>query len=167
MTSAVRLAAIVVLLVSGCTAEPAAPAPSPAPSPAPPCRSMVRTDALPAWARTGFSDDGSGIPHVFGSSGRILGVLFGNPLTAPPRPDRANKILWVSRLPVTAGDPLRITARLDGTAETESREVTGGPGPSIIDLPRPGCWRLTLDWSGHTETMDLTYERNSGASSRP
>ena len=167
MATAGRLVAITVLLVSGCTAKPSAPSPSAASNPAPPCGSAIRTDALPAWARAGFSDDGSGIPHVFGSAGDILGVLFGNPLTAPPRPDLANKILWVSRLPVTPGDPLRITARLDGTAETESLAVTGGAGPSIIDLPRAGCWRLTLDWSGHTDTMDLTYVRGTGASGGP
>jgi hypothetical protein len=84
-------------------------------------------------------------------------VLFGNPLSAPPAEDRSNKILWVSRLPVATGDTLRITAKLDGTSETTDREVPGGPGPSIIDLPRPGCWRLTLQWSDRTDTMDLTY----------
>jgi hypothetical protein len=157
------LAAIVQLLATGCTARAPSPAPSPAPastapSPAAACGSPVSTDALPTWARAGFSWDGSGMPHVLSREGGILGVLFGNPLSAPPAPDRANKILWVSQLPLVPGDPLRITARLDGTSETASREVAGGPGPSIIDLPRPGCWRLTLEWSGHRETMDLTYQ---------
>ena len=95
---------------------------------------------------------------MLGRSGNIVGVLFGAPLTAPPAPDRSNKILWVSQAPVTSGDPLRITARLDGATETVTREVAGGPGPSIIDLPRAGCWHLTLTWSGTTETMDLTYQ---------
>jgi hypothetical protein len=37
--------------------------------------------------------------------------------------------------------------------------VGGGPGPSIIDLPQAGCWHLALKWSGHTDTMRLTYKK--------
>ena len=39
------------------------------------------------------------------------------------------------------------------------RAVHGGPGPSIINLPAPGCWRLTLRWSGWTDQLDLRYTR--------
>jgi hypothetical protein len=148
------------LLVSAaaCSAddEPA-PASSPSP-PQAPCAPVVSTGPLPEWARTGFSGDGSGIPHSMARGGTILGVLFGRTLNAPPAIDHSNKILWVSRLPVTSGDTLRITAQSDGTGQTVAREVAGGPGPSIIDLPSAGCWRLTLAWSGHTDTMDLTFE---------
>jgi hypothetical protein len=35
--------------------------------------------------------------------------------------------------------------------------VPGGPGPSIIDLPAPGCWTLHLSWSGHTDKLKLHY----------
>jgi hypothetical protein len=35
--------------------------------------------------------------------------------------------------------------------------VPGGPGPSIIDLPAPGCWTLRLSWSGHTDELRLRY----------
>jgi hypothetical protein len=37
------------------------------------------------------------------------------------------------------------------------RVVPGGPGPSIVNLPQAGCWRLTLAWSGQTDTLDLAY----------
>jgi hypothetical protein len=37
--------------------------------------------------------------------------------------------------------------------------VRGGPGPSIVDLPSPGCWALTLRWSGHVDHLDLEYRR--------
>jgi hypothetical protein len=40
---------------------------------------------------------------------------------------------------------------------TVSRAVPGGPGPSIINLPDAGCWRLTLTWSGGRDTLDLLY----------
>jgi hypothetical protein len=158
MSPAGRLVVIVALLASGCTAPDT-------PSPATGCGSAVLTDPLPTWARAGFSTDGSGAPHVLGRRGDILGVLFGNPLTAPPAADRSNKILWVSRAPVTRGDPLEITAQLDGTSETVNREVAGGPGPSGIDLPSPGCWHLTLSWSGNTDTMDLIYQPGDRVSS--
>jgi hypothetical protein len=46
------------------------------------------------------------------------------------------------------------------------RVVVGGPGPSGINLPSPGCWRLTLQWSGRTDHLDLEY-RSRGQLSRP
>jgi hypothetical protein len=152
----------VVLLLSGCAS---APTPTSAPSASTGCAYNVRRDVLPAWARTGFSDPSpSGVPYLLGAKGDILGVAFGYPLTAPPPgTGRANKILWVSRVPVTAPATLTVTARQDGAPRPETREVAGGPGPSIIDLPRPGCWHLTLTWSGHTDTLDLRYEPVGGS----
>jgi hypothetical protein len=160
--SAGRAGLALVLLASGCTAGRPASAPSPAPAAAPPsasaaCKPQISTAALPAWARAGFSDDGSGIPHVMSRGGDILGVLFGRELNAPPAADRNNKILWVARVTGRPGEPLEITAVRDGTSEPVRRTVAGGPGPSIVDLPAAGCWRLTLTWSGHTDTMDLIY----------
>src|SRR5947209_20608923 len=92
-----RVALGAIVLLSGCTA----PVPRSAGTPSPTgCGSVVRRDALPAWARTGFGDPSpSGIPYVPGARGDILGVLFGYPLAAPPPTHgRANKILWVSRV---------------------------------------------------------------------
>lgn len=124
------------------------------------CAFDVRRDVLPAWARAGFSEPSpAGFPYAVGTHGDILGVMFGYPLTAPPpSTGPANKILWVSRIPITAPTTLKITARQDGVAQPETREIAGGPGPSITDLPRPGCWHLTLTWSGHTDTLDLRYD---------
>jgi hypothetical protein len=113
---------------------------------------------LPTWARAGFSGDASAI-HVMGERGDIVAVLFGHPLRQPPAPGRNNKILWVSRVAQEPGEPLAIEAHLDGTGPAVRREVLGGPGPSIIDLPSPGCWRLDLAWSGHRDAVWLTYQR--------
>ena len=143
-----NLILVLALLLSGCTAGG---------EPTTACGSPVLTGPLPAWARAGFSTDGSGIPHVLGRAGTIVGILFGAPLSAPPAPDRSNKILWVSQAPVT-GRSAADHARLNGATETVTREVAGGPGPSIIDLPRAGCWHLTLTWWGNTDTMDLMYQ---------
>ena len=59
------------------------------------------------------------------------------------------------------GSNLRIAAqRMQGTTPVGapvSRAVMGGPGPSIINLPNSGCWRLTLRWSGRVDSLDLDY----------
>jgi hypothetical protein len=101
------------------------------------------------------------MPHVIGREGRIAALIFGYPLRSPPSPKRRNKILWVARKGVPAGAALRVRARrMIGTrvvGRTVSRAVPGGPGPSIINLPDAGCWRLTLTWSGGRDTLDLLY----------
>jgi len=134
------------LLLAGCTSAPTPPSE---------CASVVRDDAIPEWARTGFSGDPR-MPHVMSERGDIVAILFGYPLSQPPRPGVSNKILWVAREP-TQRDPMRIEARRDGTGDPVAREVTGGPGPSIVDMPRAGCWQFALSWSGRTDSVDLTY----------
>ena len=75
------------------------------------------------------------MPYVLGARGGIVAVLWArhDPLVTPMPPDRANKILWVSKLPLSAGSPLEITARqlIGGTAvgAVQRRTVLGGPGP--------------------------------------
>ncbi len=56
------------------------------------------------------------------------------------------------------GDPLRIEATRDGSPEVVRREVPGGPGPSELDLPAPGCWHLRLTWRGQSDTLDLPVQ---------
>ncbi|TQS21586.1 hypothetical protein [Microbispora sp. KK1-11] len=146
------LAALVMAI--GCSAGGQAPE---AARPSVSCGSAVSREALPTWARAGFSDDGSGVPHVFSEHGDIIAVLFEYPPKASADPDDANKILWVSRLPQQPMQPLTIEARLDGTTTSVSREISGGAGPSSVNLPRAGCWRLTLNWSGHSDAMTLTF----------
>ena len=113
----------------------------------------VDRGVLPAWARTGFSDPEPTMPHVVGDAGRITAVLFGDPLTAPPAPDRSNKILWVARQ--TPEPPAQLTIRATQGNRTITRKVD--VGPSFVDLP-PGCWRLSLSWTGgNADTLDLAY----------
>jgi hypothetical protein len=129
----------------------------------PPCPPPDR-GVLPTWARTGFSDPRPKAPHVLGHDGRIVAILFGG-LWAPPKKDEGNKILWVAKDPVKPLSDLRISARriVGGRASgrTVHRTVTGGPGPSGIDLPRAGCWRMTLKWSGRTDRLELRYRKPS------
>jgi hypothetical protein len=131
-----------------------------APAPAA-CHSAVSKGVLPTWARTGFSDPRPKLPHVLGQSNEIAALIFGYPLRSPPGKTHSNKILWVSRQAVKPLSDLRIRAqRMRGTRRVGRhvvRVVRGGPGPSGINLPAPGCWRLTLSWSGRTDRLDLEY----------
>jgi hypothetical protein len=117
-----------------------------------PCASVDR-GVLPEWARTGFSDPRPRMPHVLGDDGRIVAIIFGDPLVAPPG-ERANKILWVPRTPLQRYGALRISARRGD--RVVRRTVAGGPGPSIVDLPQ-GCWHLTLRWADEADSLVLRY----------
>jgi hypothetical protein len=125
-------------------------------APTPVCAVDVAPAPLPGWARGGFAPPDQAVPYVVGERGTILGVLFGQPLSAPPAPDRGNKILWVTRDNHPAG-PLAITAAIEGTTAVATREIPDGPGPSLVDLPAPGCWHLTLAWPGHTDRVTVAY----------
>ena len=156
--SACAPAAAMALLLGACTTGPApartAVPSTPASSATGDCDAGVSRDALPEWARAGFSDDGSGIRHRLGDQGDLMAVLFRYPPVADP--DQGTKILWVSRLPVDTPGPLVIDAvRDDG--QTSRQELPNGAGPSTVKIPAPGCWTLTLSWSGHTDRMRLRF----------
>ena len=156
-----RRVATLIATVSLAVAVAVAAAPSASSSPTAACRSVVHKGVLPAWARTGFSDPRPRLPHVLGRSHEIAALVFGYPLRSPAAKDRGNKILWVSRRAVKPLSDLRIHAqRMTGrrsVGRPVTRVVVGGPGPSGINLPAPGCWRLTLRWSGRTDELDLQY----------
>lgn len=171
MGSARRVLLGAVVLLAGCTTagRPAPQAASPAVTAstgaasgaATGCGSRVETGPLPDWADAGFSGS-TRTPHVLGARGEIVAVLFGHPLSRSRKHGTNNKILWVARPAATPSaattpDALRITATLDGTGTRVTREVAGGPGPSIVDLPQAGCWHLELRWSGRTDVLDLVY----------
>jgi hypothetical protein len=136
----------------------AAPVPTPAPAGCP----ALATGPLPEWARTGFSSADPGIPFAASRDGRFLAVVFGDPLSVPSAPDRSNKILWV--LAPAAGATVEpapgqfwAEARLEGTGLSVRRDIGSAPGPSIVDLPRAGCWQLELHWGPYTDTIGLRY----------
>jgi hypothetical protein len=57
---------------------------------------------------------------------------------------------------LAAVSDLRIRAQKGETVV--ERKVAGGPGPSTVDLPHPGCWELALAWSGRKDRLRLAYE---------
>jgi hypothetical protein len=132
------------------------PANSTTTAPGASCVGPVPSRVLPGWARTGFSDRRPRMPYVMGDRGAIAAILFAQPLNSPPSHEYNNKILWVSHV-ATDGSSLRITATLRDGSATATRVVEGGTGPSIIDLPQPGCWHLALQWGDHSDTLDLAY----------
>ncbi|MEU0245374.1 hypothetical protein ABZ192_13775 [Streptomyces sp. NPDC006235] len=166
----VALVTAAVLTASGCSGSGSDPDTAQAtestrhvtgPDAAGSCRPAVRQGSLPPWARNGFPRDVAQ-RHIIGDKGHIAAVLFGYPYHAPPAKDRENKILWVAKDAEEAAhmapdDRLTIKARLAGTDEVVTRSVTGGPGPSLVDMPKPGCWTFSLAWAGHTDTLDVEY----------
>jgi hypothetical protein len=125
------------------------------------CQAHVPLRLLPAWARGGFSSPKPRMPYVLGEDGKIAAIQWADPLVSPPSARYNNKILWVSRRPQIPGSDLQITAQeLVGNTlvgPMVRRGVTGGPGPSIINLPSAGCWQLKLRWSGRSDALDLRY----------
>lgn len=129
------------------------------------CHASVRHDVLPMWMRGGFTGPRPRVPYVIGARGQVGGVLFGAPLHSPPLPNRANKILWVPRTSSKSVAPLWIRLQLmQGNRPVGApirKIIPTGPGPSIVDVPSSGCWRLTLTWSGRHDTLDLDYSAPS------
>jgi hypothetical protein len=100
----------------------------------------------------------------------IVGASFAwpQPFMAPPLADRHNKILWQLQRSGHAADTadLLIAASLNGSELVVRRRVQGRgtPGrtrPSIIDVPKPGCWTFSLAWGDERDTVSVRY-RSSG-----
>lgn len=153
------LLAAIALAVTACgTTTPSTP-PATEPASMSACDGHADRGALPAWARGGFSDPEPIMPHVVSVSGEITAILFDDPLSSPPSTERTNKILWVLRQG-EASDLTISAQRMDGTSPVGAhveRRIERFPGPSTVDLPEAGCWRLTLTWADRTDTLDLEY----------
>jgi hypothetical protein len=169
---AVVLLAVAITAMTACSgvAQPASPSPSrPAiarpgdgdgPVSAAGCLARRIDGPLPVWARSGFHPPSSPIGHVMGLRGDIVAILWGGPkssLYAPSLPNQGNKVLWVSRLADQPGAPLTIRATLNGTDRIAALDLPSGAGPSLVNLPAPGCWTLDLSWSGHRDQVELWY----------
>lgn len=117
---------------------------------------------VPSW--TGSANPPALI-YVLGRHQQVAGFLFGFPLMAGHPEPFTDKILWVVRSD-RHGAPLRLTGHpLNAAAPVvrSSWPANSSPGniyPSDIEVPAPGCWRFTLAWHRHTDTVDLWYVRH-------
>jgi hypothetical protein len=165
------------LLAAGCTASPgpepsgsapttaaptsAAPEPTPSAMPGGCGTTTIGLGDLPSWA----SSAGVSGPSlsVRSHEGNLVGVIFGAPLTAPPRENGpSNKILWIVREPRNGSDLVLTLRKQTGSDPITVREGSNsGPGeiyPSIVDVPAPGCWGVVAEWDGRRATLELNYQ---------
>lgn len=149
------------LLVASCghSTRLAANASGCAPSP-------IYTEPPPAWTAAAWSDSSPGfrLPYALASDDSAAAFMFANPLRAGHPTNPGNKVLWVVRFP-RHGNPLIISARwsTDPSVSVRIRQpANSSPGeiyPSAIDLPKPGCWKLTLTWGAHRASINLQVQR--------
>ena len=117
------------------------------------CPTLVTTP-LPAWAAANFASPEAPPGHLVGLQENIAAVPFGWPLQDRPSGLRQNKILWIAR---TGSGPLHIVATEQAAGRTATRELAGGPGPSIVDMPAAGCWRFALSWNDQHDEVFIRY----------
>lgn len=120
---------------------------------------------LPAWTAPAFTNASPGPtpwPAAISKRGTVVAVVFGYPLRAGRPTGRLNKVLWIMKLP-RRGLPLTIDARPVDASKPVIRSTfpaDSSPGeiyPSYVNVPRAGCWQLTLQWAGHKDSIDLHY----------
>ena len=80
-----------------------------------------------------------------------------------PLPDRSNKILWVPN-PSPSGPttpppdvPRGHRGAPGGHGPARRRKELLALGPSIVDLPQPGCWHFDVSWGQYTDSLSLRY----------
>jgi hypothetical protein len=163
-----RAAAILAAIAVGGLAS-AAPAVSES-TEAAACGARVHEEANPALGTL------SGGRWVAGSPrrSRLVGYLFGGEVVdgrfavytggLNPGTRTSEKILWIVPKRKRVGPRLVISGRKDGSAtvtyrrrlgEASSAQTPGHLYPSILDLPVPGCWKLTLRTGKVSATLSV------------
>jgi hypothetical protein len=124
-----------------------------------------RGSVVPAWTAPAWGSSPGApkwLPYAVAVRGSAAAFIFGYPLRAGAPTDPANKILWVMRFPRN-GSELVIRARplhSPGPVVTVKRPPNSSPGeiyPSYVNVPKAGCWQLTLRWAGHSDRLDLAW----------
>lgn len=113
----------------------------------------LQTGPPPVWARSGFTGNGYP-PHATSRSGEVVAIVFGDPLSAPPSAGHNNKILWVAR---DGAAEMAVTAHLEGTDRVVTKEIP--VGPSIVDMPAAGCWRMDLRIGARHDQIALRWTK--------
>jgi hypothetical protein len=160
--------ALVMVTLVACTQAPSAVRQATS-SPAPPahslpggCAGTVLTDAMPPkWAQTGWTvAAGSPWPvrWSFGQPADSIAFMFAGQLVAGPSPRKdgtSNKVLWVLKDAALGG--FTVEAKPLGQYQPV---VNIAGGPSIDDVPTPGCWTFTMRWTvaGSARTSVINLE---------
>lgn len=124
---------------------------------------MAYMGAIPDWIdEAAGHNPPRGLPFVPAVPPIAAAFLFGHPLRAGHPKSSANKILWVVR-----GDRKGMPLGIDGHPRRSpaptvhlSQPANAGPGgiyPSIVDVPKAGCWQFTLQWASGRAEIDLEY----------
>ena len=128
------------------------------------------TDAEPPlWAQGGWSH-AKGTPWpvawAFGTEHTTVAYLFATQLVAgsSPRVDGSqNKVLWEAKDSPSGGNVV-----VEGHPLGESQPVVTIPGgPSITDVPTPGCWTFRLSWNSNGSRSSTINLEVLPAGSRP
>jgi hypothetical protein len=159
------LASLALILAGACTTSPASSA-QVHPSPTAPvhsfaggCAGTVLTDAQPpVWAQDGWAKlTPWPVPWAFGTNNDTVAYLFATQLVAgvSPRVDGSqNKVLWEAK-----ASPSGANVKVEGHPLGQSQPlVTIAGGPSITDVPTPGCWTFRLSWNvngEHSSSINL------------
>ena len=123
------------------------------------CGARVHEEANPALGTLSGGRWVAGSPRRSG----LVGYLFGGEVVngrfavytggENPGTRTSEKILWIVPKRKRVGPRLVISGRKDGSTtvtyrrrlgEASSAQTPGHLYPSILDLPVPGCWKLTL-----------------------
>jgi len=118
---------------------------------------------VPAWLdAAGAHNNPNFLPYVIANPPIAGAFLWTDPLRVGHPVDPTNKILVVVGEPRDGSD-LRIVGHPVGamTPVVEVFQSAGSsPGeiyPSIVDVPKPGCWHFDLWWAGHAAAVELSY----------
>jgi hypothetical protein len=97
----------------------------------------------PGWSQSGWTHTSGTpwpVPWTIAASGDAVAFVFAGKLVAGPSPrvdGSNNKVLWVLH------DPVQFVVEARPSGKT-TPVVTVPGGPSIVDVPTPGCWTFRL-----------------------
>lgn len=124
----------------------------------------VLRGGVPGWLDVaGAHNIPEGLPYIVATQALAGGFIFGYPLRAGHPQGPSNKILWVVGMPrdgsalVIEGHPLKSPK----PSIRVTQPADSGPGeiyPSIVDVPRSGCWHFDLSWASHHAVVELLYQ---------
>jgi hypothetical protein len=155
ITAAIAALALAVALVAASAGSPASAKSAARCVPSPILHGAPPRWTDPAWANS----PGFRLPYALSANHAAAAFLWVK-LRAGAPANPANKVLWVVRY-ARQGHPLRILAhwgRDPSVVRRASWSADASPGeiyPSYLNLPRAGCWKLSLSWGSHTAAVNV------------